>query len=119
MSDVIEQWKSWHRELSSVLECKFVERRITLNSAKELKSEFTRLQAELEKTESKMLDYAADYDDVKKESAALQAQLDAANEWISAVTDIINHSDGVQGWHLNGDIAPWGDLLSIPTGETE
>ena len=30
---------------------------------------------------------------------------------IDAVSDLISESQGISGLHLNGDIAPWNDLL--------
>lgn len=40
----------------------------------------------------------------------LSAQLCAANKGLKAVETLINESHGVDGLHLNGDVAPWDEL---------
>jgi hypothetical protein len=42
---------------------------------------------------------------------ALKAQLDEANKGFAAIFGLISASHGVAGLHLNGDVAPWDDLL--------
>lgn len=55
---------------------------------------------------------------VNRELKALRAERDALWEKVEtlrkglkAVDDLINESDGVYGFHLNGDLSPWGDFL--------
>lgn len=44
-------------------------------------------------------------------SEHLSEVLDALEELISSLDSLILQSDGVFGLHLNGDLAPWVDLL--------
>jgi hypothetical protein len=48
--DVIEWWKDWHRELSSVLGCRFVTTNITMKAAIDLK-------AQLDETNEKLSEF--------------------------------------------------------------
>jgi hypothetical protein len=47
----------------------------------------------------------------RKQITTLRQQLSAYRESLQAVSDLINGSYGVSGLHLNGDIAPWEELL--------
>lgn len=47
----------------------------------------------------------------RAEAERMRARLTQANDGIRAVGDLIDESRGVAGLHLNGDEAPWGDLL--------
>lgn len=49
--------------------------------------------------------------EARAEIARLQQQIEAQKKALDAVSGLINESCGVSGLHLNGDIAPWGDLL--------
>ena len=40
----------------------------------------------------------------------LRSRLAAAEKGLRAVASLIDESCGVDGLHLNGDLAPWGDL---------
>ena len=58
------------------------------------------------------------YDDHAAIVAALQEQVRALaadnsiqDFIISAVKDLVRESEGVAGWHLNGDIAGWDEVL--------
>lgn len=71
---------------------------ITIEGAKVLLSEETRAkltQVELLNTELK---------NIKAQNKLLIAGIEAVNH-------LISNSDGVQGLHLNGDTATWGELL--------
>ena len=43
--------------------------------------------------------------------AQLEQQRDELLAALEAVQAVANNSDGVAGWHMNGDIAKWDDLL--------
>ncbi|CNF20141.1 hypothetical protein [Yersinia intermedia] len=45
------------------------------------------------------------------ESAALKAENCIQDFIISAVKDLVRESDGVTGWHRNGDVATWDEVL--------
>lgn len=51
------------------------------------------------------------YQAVVAESAALKAENCIQDFIISAVKDLVRESDGVTGWHLNGDVATWDEVL--------
>jgi hypothetical protein len=38
-------------------------------------------------------------------------EIERLREAVRAVRDLIAQSEGVAGLHLNGDLAPWGELL--------
>lgn len=56
-----------------------------------------------------------DADQVISELRNKVAELEAEN---SLFWDIANHSTGVVGWHLNGNVATW-DELQIHTAQPE
>ena len=41
----------------------------------------------------------------------LQARVQELEAALAAVRNLINNSEGVAGLHLNGDVAPWDELL--------
>ncbi|HFI1329159.1 TPA: hypothetical protein ACGPH5_004306 [Escherichia coli] len=43
--------------------------------------------------------------------AALAAENAAMHETIEAVRSVADNSSGISGWHLNGDIATWEEIL--------
>ncbi|HFL4294442.1 TPA: hypothetical protein ACG30I_000234 [Escherichia coli] len=55
--------------------------------------------------------------------AALAAENAAMHETIEAVRSVADNSSGIAGWHLNGDIATWEEILpeinDIETTATE
>lgn len=59
-----------------------------------------------------LLDEAANaidiYENQLAESQALEAVL---REALDAVQQVANRSEGIAGWHLNGDLASWDELL--------
>lgn len=48
--------------------------------------------------------------EARQERNALAAQVATLREALESVDEVIRNSHGVDGWHLNGDIAPWGQL---------
>ena len=49
--------------------------------------------------------------DVQQKLDALAAENAALNEVISAVRGVADNSEGIAGWHLNGDVAGWDEIL--------
>ncbi|HWF62970.1 MAG TPA: hypothetical protein VN666_22040 [Nitrospira sp.] len=49
-------------------------------------------------------------DELDAQVADLTAQLQRAREALQGVKDLIGDSQGVAGFHLNGDIAEWGEF---------
>ncbi|ROX14633.1 hypothetical protein [Escherichia coli] len=43
--------------------------------------------------------------------SALAAENEAMHETIEAVRSVADNSSGIAGWHLNGDIATWEEIL--------
>lgn len=52
-----------------------------------------------------------DYAELKAQLDALAAENTALNEVISAVRGVADNSEGIAGWHLNGDVARWDEIL--------
>ena len=48
----------------------------------------------------------------ERELALLRPVVDAARKGLKAVRMLIEESRGVDGLHLNGDVAPWDELLA-------
>lgn len=48
----------------------------------------------------------------EQELTKLRSENESLKNGIQAAADVINHSSGVAGLHLNGDVAPWTDLLT-------
>ena len=48
----------------------------------------------------------------ERELARVQAVVEAARKGLAAVRNLIDDSRGVTGLHLNGDVAPWDELLA-------
>ena len=51
------------------------------------------------------------YDSLEAKCAALAAENAAMHETIEAVRSVADNSSGIAGWHLNGDIATWEEIL--------
>ncbi|EMX5329453.1 hypothetical protein AAHE39_004466 [Escherichia coli] len=49
--------------------------------------------------------------EAKAKCAALAAENAAMHETIEAVRSVADNSSGIAGWHLNGDIATWEEIL--------
>jgi uncharacterized coiled-coil DUF342 family protein len=57
-------------------------------------------------------------DRLRAERDALRERVERQHKGLKAVEDLINESDGVYGYHLNGDLSPWGDFLEGGCNET-
>lgn len=51
------------------------------------------------------------YSTLEAKCAALAAENAAIHETIEAVRSVADNSSGIAGWHLNGDIATWEEIL--------
>ncbi|HHQ6628415.1 TPA: hypothetical protein ACSTL5_004995 [Serratia fonticola] len=47
----------------------------------------------------------------KQQLDAVVAECAAQKSIIDAVVAVANQSQGISGWHLNGDVAGWGEIL--------
>ncbi|MDF0764004.1 hypothetical protein P1T37_26100 [Escherichia coli] len=56
-------------------------------------------------------EYVTEISRLEKERAALAAENAAMHEAIEAVRSVADNSSGIAGWHLNGDIATWEEIL--------
>ena len=50
-------------------------------------------------------------DDVKPSYEALEAKVASLSHQLQVFLDIVSDSQGVAGYHLNGDVAEWDELL--------
>lgn len=60
-------------------------------------------------SDPKIIDWKARTESAEAERDALKARLEKLT---SDIRILIDESSGVYGLHMNGDPAPWGDLLS-------
>ncbi|HAO0035753.1 TPA: hypothetical protein IGR73_003102 [Escherichia coli] len=61
---------------------------------------------------AKLISYLATQLEVQLVRAnALAAENEAMHETIEAVRSVADNSSGIAGWHLNGDIATWEEIL--------
>lgn len=51
------------------------------------------------------------FGELESKYAALAAENAAMHETIEAVRSVADNSSGIAGWHLNGDIATWEEIL--------
>lgn len=56
-------------------------------------------------------EYVTEISRLEKERAAMAAENAAMHETIEAVRSVADNSSGIAGWHLNGDIATWEEIL--------
>lgn len=61
--------------------------------------------------EDKVLELAVQLANTESKVAALAAENEAMHETIEAVRSVADNSSGIAGWHLNGDIATWEEIL--------
>ena len=67
--------------------------------------------AELISRECTFYDDNDGYDVADHILALIEGELEEMQKGLDAVQDLINNSYGVAGLHLNGDVAPWDELL--------
>jgi len=83
-----------------------------------LRSEVLRLREERDKAQANykfMVDRAADeklegYRELAQKVADREAEIERLRAELEAYRKIARNSNGVAGWHLNGDIATWEEL---------
>jgi len=64
-------------------------------------------------------DHAAEAARLNEQVQALAAENSILDFIISAVKELVRDSKGVTGWHLNGDVATWDEVLpELDHGET-
>jgi hypothetical protein len=63
-----------------------------------------------DRTEPSELDLCGQINHLGEHIAALRARVALMEKGLMAVDGLINESRGVDGLHLNGDVAPWEDL---------
>lgn len=63
-----------------------------------------------ESVEGQMMDAQEIIEQQQARISGLEAQIENKDKYISDVDDIICNSQGVAGWHLNGEIATWDEL---------
>ena len=77
----------------------------------ESRREFRAADATIHNLELKLADMAAQLANANSKCAALAAENAAIHETIEAVRSVADNSSGIAGWHLNGDIATWEEIL--------
>jgi hypothetical protein len=82
------------------------------NEAHDLESKLTALRAELEQVKEESDLRGRTIARVTFERDRVTQERDALKKGVDAVCDLIAESGGVYGLHLNGDGAPWNDLLA-------
>ena len=68
-------------------------------------------RARIEQLETQLGLARIDADQQRARAEAAEAALQAADELAQAVDDLIAQSTGVSGLHMNGDLAPWEELV--------
>jgi hypothetical protein len=68
-------------------------------------------QARAEKAEAELLDLRERYAHVNAEYEAMMAERDRLTQMVEEMQELIRQSAGVDGLHLNGDIALWDTLM--------
>ena len=64
-----------------------------------------------EELESVVADVMNELTELRAQTAKLTKQRDLAVNALNAVKVVMNHSEGIAGWHLNGNIATWYEVL--------
>ncbi|EGQ6005983.1 hypothetical protein I5Z20_000967 [Escherichia coli] len=110
---------AWH-EMASELkaECGAVDMR---SVAKLISDLATQLEVQLVRANALAEDQQKEIESIKQADAAvklahekfsaLAAENAAMHETIEAVRSVADNSSGIAGWHLNGDIATWEEIL--------
>ena len=69
------------------------------------------LEAEVEELRMVRRALVLDNRDKTNHVRELQARVRGLEAAVAAVRNLINNSEGVAGLHLNGDVAPWDELM--------
>ena len=77
--------------------------------------EIERLQARVQEFEAARIAYASEFDDdvgsIHENIRKMKARVRELEAAVDAVRNLISNSEGVAGLHLNGDVAPWDELM--------
>lgn len=73
--------------------------------------DYAELESKLETALRECRSAGITIDNLEAKCAALAAENAAIHETIEAVRSVADNSSGIAGWHLNGDIATWEEIL--------
>lgn len=100
-------------EMDGFLKGKCFPRDLKVNetNAEYLVRKFGELESKLETALRECRSAGITIDNLEAKCAALAAENAAMHETIEAVRSVADNSSGIAGWHLNGDIATWEEIL--------
>ncbi|HFV8898338.1 TPA: hypothetical protein ACIAER_002073 [Escherichia coli] len=100
-------------EMDGFLKGKCIPRDLKVNetNAEYLVRKFGELESKLETALRECRSAGITIDNLDAKCAALAAENAAMHETIEAVRSVADNSSGIAGWHLNGDIATWEEIL--------
>ncbi|EHL5963794.1 hypothetical protein KEC28_003781 [Escherichia coli] len=100
-------------EMDGFLKGKCIPRDLKVNetNAEYLVRKFGELESKLETALRECRSAGITIDNLEAKCAALAAESAAMHETIEAVRSVADNSSGIAGWHLNGDIATWEEIL--------
>ncbi|HAV2069936.1 TPA: hypothetical protein P6R88_000673 [Escherichia coli] len=100
-------------EMDGFLKGKCFPRDLKVNetNAEYLVRKFGELESKLETALRECRSAGITIDNLDAKCAALAAESAAMHETIEAVRSVADNSSGIAGWHLNGDIATWEEIL--------
>lgn len=78
---------------------------------KSVADKFAELESKLETALRECRSAGITIDNLEAKCAALAVGNAAMHETIEAVRSVADNSSGIAGWHLNGDIATWEEIL--------
>ncbi|WP_080843505.1 hypothetical protein [Escherichia coli] len=85
--------------------------KVNETNAEYLVRKFGELESKLETALRECRSAGITIDNLEAKCAALAAENAVMLETIEAVRSVADNSSGIAGWHLNGDIATWEDIL--------
>ncbi|EFM6033200.1 hypothetical protein G9K84_000428 [Escherichia coli] len=100
-------------EMDGFLKGKCIPRDLKVNetNAEYLVRKFGELESKLETALRECRSAGITIDNLEAKCAALVAESAVMLETIEAVRSVADNSSGIAGWHLNGDIATWEEIL--------
>ncbi|HBP4204267.1 TPA: hypothetical protein N7D27_000873 [Escherichia coli] len=85
--------------------------KVNETNAEYLVRKFGELESKLETALRECRSAGITIDNLEAKCAALAAENAVMLETIEAVRSVADNSSGIAGWHLNGDIATWEEIL--------
>ena len=85
--------------------------KVNETNAEYLVRKFGELESKLETALRECRSAGITIDNLEAKCAALVAESAVMLETIEAVRSVADNSSGIAGWHLNGDIATWEEIL--------